>query len=285
MALFSMSISREPIALFDPAGYEQETLRFLKDFGFDGEHPSLDHIAAVSRYFSRLPYENISKILKRSMDKQETLFRLPEEVIDDHFSWHAGGTCFSLTYFLVGIYRVLGYEAEALICSLNWGSNNHAAVQLNFNGRVFLIDPGYMIFKPLPLEARSVQNRISADTGISLRFQEDSDTYALYTFRNNQFIRRYQFENRAVPLEIFSKHWKASFELPGMNELTLTRVSGYEMLFIQGDFIKITSPEQIQKLRESDTAERLIREKFRIPEGKLEEAKFILKQRRFHHEN
>jgi len=271
--------------LLDPASYEQELSRFLKEFKFKGEKPSLDHIMAVSRYFSRLPYENVSKILKHAQRQGQDAFRLPDELVDDHFAWSAGGTCFSLSYLLMGIYRLLGYEAYPLICDLNWGQNNHSAIKLNFSRQDYLVDPGYMIFKPLPLIERPVQSQISADTGISLRFQAETESYALYTFRKHQFVRRYQFKAPEVNLSEFAEHWKASFELPGMDDITLIRVSGYDMLFIQGDFVKFTSPEESRKFRETDLAEKLIHDRFRIPLEKVEEARYIIQQRQDQNES
>lgn len=269
----------------NPADFEQETLHFLKSFNFDGVKPSLAHITAIARHFSRLPYENISKILKHSQHQQENMFRLPDELIADHFEWHAGGTCFSLTYFLMGIFELLGYRAQPLICDLNWGSNNHSAVLLTFSGMNYLIDPGYMIFKPLPFTGENIQSQISSDTGISLQFQAEVDKYALYTFRKNQYTRRYQFSPKPISLNKFADYWNISFELPGMDDLILTQVSGYEMLYIQGDFVKITSPQQIQKFREADRAESLIQSQFKIPMEKVEEARHILQQRKIQNES
>ena len=263
----------------DPANFEQETLQFLKHFTFNDRKPSRDHIAAISRYFSRLPYENISKIIKHGQATGQTSFRLPDEVTEDHYAWHLGGTCFSLTYFLSGIYTILGYETQPLICDLNWGTNNHSALMINFTGQRYLVDPGYMIFTPLPLSRKTVRTRLSAETGIELRYLSDTESYALYTFRNGQYTRRYQFIDRAIPYSEFAQYWQASFELPGMDDLTLTRVSGYEMTFIQGAFIKITSPTKIERLRELNQAEQLIKDRFGIPLEKVEEARHILNYR------
>lgn len=272
-----MIASHERNQLLDPSGFEQEILKFLNTFQFSGQKPSLDHIRSVAQYYSRLPYENISKILKRADHPVGQLFRLPDELLEDHYAWHAGGTCFSLTYLLMGIYRILGYDTDAIICDLNWGANNHSAVMIQFGGQRYLVDPGYMIFKPLALVQDNVQTRISAETGISLRYDQEDDLYSLYTFRKQQFTRRYSFHPKAVPLDQFSKFWKDSFELPGMDDLILTRVEDYEMTFIQGDFIKITAPEQTQKFREADLAEKLIRDQFQIPLEKVEAARYLLK--------
>ncbi len=274
-----MAIISNAAHLPHPATFEQETLRFLSEFKYTGVIPSLDHIAAISHYFSRLPYENISKIIKREQQQDSTLLRLPDEVTDDHFAWHSGGTCFSLTYFLTGIYSILGYETHPLICQLNWGENNHSAVKIHFNNAQYLVDPGYMIFKPMPLVREVARTRLSAETGVELNFDSEAEIYSIYTFRKGNRIRRYQFLSESVPYEKFSEYWRASFDLPGMDDLTLTRVQGSEMLFIQGDFIKITRPDHIEKMREIDLAEKLIKDRFAIPLEKLEEARFLLAQR------
>lgn len=263
-----------------PATFEKETLNFLKRFEYDGSQPSLQHIAAISRYFSTLPYENLSKIIKRGHVTGPDRLRLPDEVTNDFFTWHMGGTCFALTYFLAGIYTILGYKAQPLIGHLNWGKNTHSAIAINHAEHRYLVDPGYMIFRPLPLLKSDVSARLSAETGLSLRFDGELDEYALYTYRKNQFVRRYRFVDQIISWESFADYWQASFEMPGMDDLTLTRVEGQEMIFIQGDFIKITSPEVIEKIRAGNHAERIIKDRFRIPLEKLEEARYILKQRR-----
>ncbi|MCF6237997.1 MAG: arylamine N-acetyltransferase, partial [Candidatus Marinimicrobia bacterium] len=159
----------------------------------------------------------------------------------------------------------------------NWGNNNHSAVRSTFAGQRFLVDPGYLICTPLPLTKGTVQTQLSTETGLELRFLVETESYALYTFRKGQYTRRYLFEDRTILYSDFAQYWQASFELPGMAEITLTRVSGYEMTFIQGAFIKITSPTQIEKQRELNRAEILIRERFGIPLEKVEEARHILR--------
>jgi len=64
--------------------------------------------------FARLPYENISKIIK-SAGASGVLesMRLPSEVAEDHIEWGLGGTCFSLTFFLERVLRSLGFDAHA----------------------------------------------------------------------------------------------------------------------------------------------------------------------------
>lgn len=280
-----MTIESASPSLPNPAGFEAETLRFLSEFKFEGSKPSMEHIAAVSHYFSRLPYENISKIIKQEHHKGSHLFRLPDELTEDHYAWHAGGTCFSLTYFLTGIYTILAYDAQPMICSLNWGENNHSAVMIDFAGQRYFVDPAYMIFKPLPLVQEMVRTRLSAETGVELRYVKETEYYELYTFRKGQYTRRYSFNDQVIPYSRFAQYWLASFNLQGMNDLTLTQVRGAEMLFIQGDFIKITSPEKIKKIRAMNQAEILIRDRFGISLEKVEEARHILNLKAQRNEN
>jgi len=275
-----MRVDPSPSTLTDPVNFEQEIFQFLQNFHFDGDKPSIDHIKSVSRYFSRLPYENISKIIKLGNSPGQPAFRLPDELTEDHFAWHLGGTCFSLTYFLSGIYSLLSYENRPLICDLNWGQNNHSALVITFKAQRFLVDPGYMIYTPLPISQQTVQTRLSTDTGVELRYLVDTDSYALCTYRNGQYTRRYTFIDRAIPYLEFAKYWEASFSLPGMDDLILTKVKGYEMTYIQGDFIKITNLNKIEKLREANRAEILIRDQFEIPLEKVEEARHILQRTR-----
>jgi len=261
-----------------PASFEKETLSFLEAFRYEGPRTSIEHIAAVARFFSRLPYENLSKILKKASTRGDARLRFPDEVNHDHERFHLGGTCFSLTYFLCGIYTILGYQAEPVIAHLNWGENTHSAIAIQHDGNRYLVDPGYMIFSPLPLRKTHAQSRLSAETGLSLRFDPEHDEYAVYTFRKRQFVRRYRFNDKQISWDKFAEHWRASFDLPGMDSLTFNRVEGSEMIFVQNDFIKITSPQSVQKLREMDSAEKLIRDRFGIPLEKLEEARSILKK-------
>ena len=174
---------------------------------------------------------------------------------------------------------MLGYNAQPLICHLNWGENTHSAVVIQFAGSRYLVDPGYMIFRPFPLRKSNIEARLSAETGLSLRFDADKDEYAVYTYRKGQFVRRYRFNDTPISWDQFAIFWENSFNMPGMDDLTLTRVEGQEMIFVQGDFIKITSPETIEKIREVNLAEKIIKERFKIPLEKLEEARYVLKQR------
>ena len=68
---------------------------FLKIFDINEQNISLKHVSEIIRQFSKLPYENLSKILKLNQKWDEFPKRLPEEIISDYDQFKLGGTCFS----------------------------------------------------------------------------------------------------------------------------------------------------------------------------------------------
>ena len=63
-----------------------------------------DTLTRILVSFARIPYENISKLIKLSETGGEwDRFRLPAEVWEDFRRNNLGGTCFSLTFFLWAI--------------------------------------------------------------------------------------------------------------------------------------------------------------------------------------
>ena len=104
----------------------------------------------VATAFSSLPYENLTKVLKH--DREGGVVRRgPEEVIRDHLRLGSGGTCFSLTAALLQVLRGLGLRAEPILADRHYGENTHCALLVWLNEQPHLLDPGYLILRPLPL--------------------------------------------------------------------------------------------------------------------------------------
>ena len=65
------------------------------------------------RVFSRLPYENLTKILKMSrLEDPRQRLRFPDELLSDHLRLSTGGTCYSLAFCLREILGQLGFDAQ-----------------------------------------------------------------------------------------------------------------------------------------------------------------------------
>lgn len=258
---------------------------FLKRMNLRIAEPSLEQLEMIASRFSELPYENVSKIIKWNGLNGAIQFRLPDEVLNDHRQWNLGGTCFSLTYFLLEILAYCGYDCQPIMGDMKWGENVHCAILVRKDERDYLIDPGYLIHQPLRISKDTITRRLTPHSGIEIRFVPEVERYDLYTFRNGQFTWRYRFTANPVPMDEFAQHWIGSFSKPTMNGICLTRTENEEMIYIHNDFVKITRPERIQRAKSFDTTEKLIVQKFGIPLKFIEEARSALasNQQRIQH--
>jgi arylamine N-acetyltransferase len=264
------------LTLPDPASFHREVDQFLEGLPRASGIPPLQEIASLSAYFSRLPFENISKLLKteKALDLGE--FRLPNEILEDHLRWHLGGTCYSLTYFLMGILQNRGFMAEPLLCHMNWGANAHTAVLVTWQEQRYLVDPGYLVHQPIPLRHQTIRRHRRSMEGLELVYDEEQDQYTLFTYRNGQFTRRYWFQDKPVDLPEYARRWQESFSAPLMNGICITQVTPDEMIYIHNDYLKITRADEVVKQRDQNQVEQIIAETFQIPLEILEEARGIL---------
>jgi len=265
--------------------HDSAAVEFLKRINIQLSEPFLEQLELIARRFSEIPYENVSKIIKWNDLDGEIQFRLPDEVLNDHLQWNLGGTCFSLTYYLLEILTYCGYDCEPIMGDMKWGENVHCAVLVHKDEQDYLIDPGYLIHQPLRISKDTITRHLTPHSGIEIRFVPEVERYDLYTFRNGQFTWRYRFTARAVSMDQFAQHWIGSFSKPTMNGVCLTRTENDEMIYIHNDFVKITRPEQIQRAKSFDTTEKLIVQKFGIPLEFVEEARSALdsNQKRIKH--
>ena len=260
--------------------YSNVARKFIQNSVISSKPGTLDQISEIARKFSALPYENLSKILNFYRFGDAEHFRMPDELFEDHQRHRLGGTCFSLTYFLLEILTYAGYDCAPILGDMKWGENVHSAVIVELDNRTYLVDPGYLIHKPLPLSRDTRTRFLTEHSGIEIRFDHESEKYNLYTFRHGNFIWRYRFSEEPVDMSSFAKHWGESFYKPSMHGIVLTKASQEEMIYIHNDFMKITSAEKVQRAKSRDTIEKAIAEEFGISLDILEEARMALKVNR-----
>ena len=139
-------------------------------------------VESVAAAFSSLPYENLTKILKH--DREGGVARRgPEEVIRDHIRLGSGGTCFSLTAALLHVLRALGLRAEPILADRHYGENTHCALLVWLDGEPHLLDPGYLILKPLALPGNEELEQVvpTAFNELLLRHREQGSKIELHT--------------------------------------------------------------------------------------------------------
>jgi arylamine N-acetyltransferase len=252
---------------------------FMDHFGIrQGESPRklLGHIASA---FSRLPYENITKIIKHSeAGSPEKARRYPAEVIRNHIDWGAGGTCFSLTSALLHLVRRLGFRAECVLADRRYGPDTHSALLIWIDAIPHLLDPGYLIVDPIPVTSVEKEmnlgfNRLILEPG------GRSDRVSLSTIRKGVKTFRLTYKIDPVDPGEFFKAWDASFDWDMMHYPLLTRTAESGQIYLRGSRLQISDLDSVRAQEiGNDQLVAKISEAFQIEPALVVRALSILKQ-------
>jgi arylamine N-acetyltransferase len=237
--------------------------RFMGHFGIPGGDPDLELLRSVIQSYSHIPYENLTKIIKKFTAPGSTeRLRGPNEVIEGFIDRHTGGTCFSLTYCLGAILRGAGYECHPVMADMK-RSNIHCALVVLLKGKRYLIDPGYLLGEPVELSGTAVSVETSFGR-VELR-PRAGERYDLFTFSGGEAKWRYRVKTVPVPRALFLRYWQESFSLPMMNSMQLTKLTESGHLYIRNHHLRLRRGED--KLNENirSDLERRIELEFGIP--------------------
>lgn len=210
--------------------------RFLRHFRLSADQPAQELLRAVTAAFTRLPYENLTKIIKQDQEQAAARARrLPAEVLADHIRSGTGGTCFSLTTSLLYLVRSLGWEAEPLLADRRYGENTHCALLVRIGGRPHLLDPGYLILDPIPLDLGGPVQISTGFNELVLTPRDDGRRLDLATISQGQRKQRLTFKTAPADAGEFLNAWDASFDWDMMRYPVLSRVREGRQLYLQGD--------------------------------------------------
>ena len=224
--------------------------KFLDHFNIDGLLPPLRLFCEVSKAFSRIPYENITKIVRRAEAGESIQARRgPEEVVSDHIRWGAGGTCFSLTSALCSLLRGMGFEAEYLLSDRGYGQNTHCALLVMVEGEPYLADPGFLIAEPVPL-APALAGPMEIDTGGERLVLVPGETgISLFTDRGGKKVHRLTYRTTPVDADEFYKAWDASFHWEMMRYPLLARAGSSGRLYMRGSMFQISNNDTVDRVK------------------------------------
>ncbi len=213
---------------------------FINRTGLRKEAHSEEHLERIASAFSCLPYENITKIISASENKiTGQQFRMPGTVLDDFERYASGGTCFSLTFTLMEILRYFGYSSRPVMADMNHGDNIHCALMVMLNDRELLIDPGYLIFRPIGLPDKKEPERKAPNGSIILK-AEAKDKFSIFTNNGEEKKYRYTLKTAQVSQSDFEQHWKSSFKMAMMHSLVITGYKNGEQLYLRNDYFRKT---------------------------------------------
>jgi arylamine N-acetyltransferase len=243
-----MELSQQIV--LDPLQHRECASFFLKHYQLFPKQPDWDLLLRIIDQFARIPYENISKIIKLSQEwKSGIKIRLPEQVIDDHIRKKLGGTCFSLTYTLLSILTTCGYVCYPVMAHMRAGDNIHCGFVVIFGEAKYWVDPGYLLNQPMVLEKFTRRHYQREFGGVELQYDPDTGFYNLFTFDRKEIKWRYRFQDRPCPLEEFLEHWLASFTKPMMHGICLTKITKSGIIYIHKQFMRQTTAQGKQNFK------------------------------------
>ena len=222
--------------------YTKATTIFLDLFKLNLGKPNKKLLAEISTNFAALPWENLSKYVRKHGLNEESVQDLPNElpeldgtqllrqsteVLQDHASLGTGGTCFSLTNALMKICSDLGFEVAPAMADMRHGENIHCGLVVFLDGKRYLLDPGYLVGEPIEL-IRGQKTLIgSPGHQVEYRPVEGRDEFELYTKNGRgDEVFRYRLRPEPVGFLQFLHHWIESFAANGMNGLHLNALTG-----------------------------------------------------------
>ena len=222
--------------------------QFLDRYCVGPENADLKLLAMIAGAFSFLPYENVTKILKhaRCVDSDSQL-RRTKEVLEDHLRWNTGGTCFSLCNALLEVLTQNGFEAFIAMGDMHYGANIHCAVIVKLLGRLYLLDPGYLLHQPIPLPQNGEEVRLHTSMNTVIVKWEENGIVSLYTEESG--CRKWRYRLRVFPTDAaeFEKHWIRSFSLNSMETILLSRINEHGRIYFRKDRLENVSPAARKK--------------------------------------
>ena len=220
--------------------------RFLKTARIDRYRDRGDHlIAELCAVLSRIPYENLTKIIKSdTVITSGSARRLPDEVIRDYLHYGTGGTCFSLTAAFVAVFNALGIEAHPILGDRHYGPDTHCALTFFRDTGLFLLNPGYLIHEPIRLPATEPVTVSTGFNTLELAPLEAGRKVDLSTVVDHN--RRYRLTYKISPVDgqTFGRAWDYSFTWEMMTYPVLTRVHHGTHHYLQGNRLRIRDNER-----------------------------------------
>jgi len=178
-------------------------------------------------------YENLTKVLRVGED--------------------GGNTCFGLTMRLYKELVKLGYSPKLMLGHKRHIKNVHCALSIIDNGMELFLDPGYLIFDPLPIPAnRSITFPLQPNW---VRLEREGENLCLWTGVANEAAKfRFYFPLKGCSMQEFNLAWEESYtgesmKYPVFNKLD--KKNGIQYYYQNGKLLTRTVSGATQQTIES----------------------------------
>jgi len=267
------AMNNQTAIILDPSKHVEGVGDFLKAYDLSAGRPRPVLFEQLVATFAHLPYENISKIIKLSQRRESPQrIRLPDEVVRDHLRERLGGTCFSLTFTLQTILSRSGFFCYPVMAHMRAGRNIHCGLVTLVDGMKYLVDPGYLLGRPVELDPRRLSSFRNEFSRVELGFQPEDSSYHLYTINEQERKWRYSFSDKPVSPNELLQHWQASFTKNAMHGICLNRITPKGLIYVRKKFMREITPEQKRNIDIKRYYHAAIQEAFGISQDLVEQA-------------
>lgn len=214
--------------------------------GYPIQGPQSELLDCTLRAFSRIPYENLSKIVRYADSGRSRHKESPHEVVHGFVSHGSGGTCFPLTNTLVYFLRTLGYEAHPILADRRYGQDTHCAVMFRLGFEPWqLLDPGYLIHSPctIPDSGTALYELLLSSIELRVAPEQKVELYTSSLDSSGQLRSRYRLTYKLMPADdqVFLKAWDRSFDWEMMTYPIVSAIAGDSLVYLQKNTLLLRS--------------------------------------------
>lgn len=255
--------------------HQKAGAEFLEFYGVDTSLEGENLLAETARVFSRLPYENLSKLIrKHTRPPGPDRFRLPGDVFADHLEKGGGGTCFSLSCLFGSALDILGVSSYPVLARMRTQSAMHCGLVVAIGKEKFLLDPGYLVNVPVRLNPDGV-SRDEMETG---RVELIPDNGGFHLHAGGK--QRYFFMDEPMTISAFMKLWAESFDWVMMNNIHLSRIVDGGYMYVHGHRVRLNAGGEKKNENIRTRHVEALREYFGISPELTEEALELVRRSR-----
>jgi arylamine N-acetyltransferase len=133
----------------------QKILNYLK---LKEAAPTIEYLKElITAYCTNVPWESVSKIVKKELDgKKDNCIRLEEDFWDSSLKYGTGGTCYESNWAFYTFLQALGFEGYLTINKVVGKSSSYSAIVIKINGEKYIADIGYPLYGPVQIIENSV---------------------------------------------------------------------------------------------------------------------------------
>lgn len=265
-------------------------------------------VVDLCNQISNITYENLTKIIRLEQTGSATGARkLDDSDQNDIDSWMGGGTCFSMTWHLYQALTDMGFKPRLVMGHKRKERNIHCALilldldALSSNALYpkategsdliahtsYLLDPGYLIFDPLPMPLPQPFGSGEAFFPLSpncVRLVRPTlESMELWTGGAGAPMKlRFEYPVEGVSVEEFKHHWNESFYREMMTYPVLNRLDrekGIQYYYQKGNLVvRNATGSQMTKIAPADRVQTLS-DIFKLSPDIIERALNILEKK------